>query len=134
MKNTELDIIELDNRKQVVTRRITDARIWGAMSEEQQCKAERLVAGYMIATNGLRVTGANYERIGNSGRPTDASGASLMRQYAKWLAACAKNGLDPSATIYVLACGYSYATVDRATRRRRHTTRREMQRGLDLFE
>jgi len=98
------------------------------MTEEQQIAAENVAAAYMRTTaSGIALS--SLERVdGSRGAQTSDS-----RRFRAWLAACRAAGLDPSGTLYVLAFGYSFATVDRSTRRRRHTTRDEMRKCLALW-
>jgi hypothetical protein len=135
MKNdTEIDIVTHEGKKITVNRRRLDARIWGALSDEQQDKAERLATGYMIATNGLGAATASYEYTGHATSAPQQSGVVALLHYKRWVTRCLQRGVDPFTTLQVLVHGQSYATVDRTTGKRRHTTRQNMMAALEIYE
>lgn len=119
--------------REVCRRRLTDARLWGSLSEEQQQAATLIEAGFQITTRGLGAKIQSFER-GDRGVPSgNDRSASVMADYIAWARQAVRDRVDHAAIILVLVEGMSLAAVDSARRRRNGFARGHLVEGLNLY-
>ncbi len=121
--------------KQDARRRITDARLWDAMTPMQQDAAIEVAHAFETMSRGLGYVTSNWERI-PGGRGADNAGemhARLIRGYVEWTALCVKNNVSHSLVVDILVFGFSCRALDRDRRQGTGFARRNLMDGLLLY-
>lgn len=121
-----------DTRSQ---RRITDARLWDALSPTQQDAALHIAFAYETMGRGLGFVTSNWQRLpGSPGSHNIAeSHARLISVYVDWAQACQKQKIHHSMIIDILVFGQTLAAIDRDRRIRKGTARQNLIDGLTLY-
>ncbi len=105
-----------DSQRSHHRRRILDARLWGALSDNQQNAALMIDTSYHAISKGLgyRSSAPHLERIQSSARhEMNDHQASLIALYVDWAKHCTREGLMHAACVDILIFGKSCAAVDR---------------------
>jgi hypothetical protein len=115
-------------------RRITDARLWAAMSPAQQDAAIEIAALFEALSRGIGYTSSDWTRLrgGGGGNPAEIQGR-LFTGYADWARRCHKAGVSHSMILDILAFGFSCHALDRDRRARPGWSRRNLLKGLALY-
>ena len=116
-------------------RRIVDARLWEAMTAQQQQAALQIALAFETMGKGLGYAQSNWQRIpGARSRENVADAhARLIGFYIDWTKACHREKISHSMVIDVLAFGFSCSLIDRDRKVRTGTTRGNLMAGLDLY-
>ncbi len=116
-------------------RRVTDARLWDAMTPTQQDAALQIAKAYETMSRGMGYITSDWTRIpggGGAGNIGDLH-ARLVRGYVEWTVLCAKNNISHSLVIDVLVFGFSCRALDRDRRQGQGLTRANLMEGLWLY-
>ncbi len=119
--------------REVCRRRLVDARLWGALTEEQQTAATLIEAGFRIQTQGMGVKVQSFERGDRSAGGTNDRAMVAVADYIAWAKEAVRQRIDHAAIILVLVEGMALAAVDGARRKRRGYTKTELDDGLNLY-
>ena len=116
-------------------RRITDARLWNAMSAPQQDAALQIEFGFRLTTKGIGYRTSDPSRIPNSKTHNNETEhqTAVISSYFDWSITCQKSGLSHTAVIDILAYGLSCRKVDKARRLRNGWARTNLLDCLTLY-
>lgn len=116
-------------------RRITDARLWDAMSGAQQDAALNIAFAFETMGKGLGYVTSNWERIPGSSGPGTAADmhARLIHGYVEWTKLCAREKVSHSMIIDILVFGFSCRALDQDRRTARGFSRQNLLAGLSLY-
>ncbi|MBU6475409.1 MAG: hypothetical protein KGL10_07325 [Alphaproteobacteria bacterium] len=116
-------------------RRITDARLWDAMSFRQQDAASAIASAFEMLGRGLGYAQSNWQRIpGCKGAENVAEAhARMLDAYTLWARECARAKISHAMIVDVLCFGFSCKTVDGDRRQRNGTARENLMKGLSLY-
>lgn len=123
----------ITKRREMCRRRIVDARLWAALTQEQQTAATLIDAGFRIATQGMGVKVQSFERGDRGEAGGNDRSAVTMADYIAWAKEAVRTRIDHAAIILVLVEGMALAAVDSARRKRRGYTRDALAVGLNLY-
>ena len=120
--------------KEIARRRVVEARLWNAMSEEQQVAAERIARGFQVITAGLGHGGMRLDVRGGPsyGDPWEKA-RDLIEDYWAWAKRAQRERLNVAAALDVLAFGHSCRDVDRWRRKRKGWARGNLFGGLEVY-
>jgi len=128
---------KLSQKRHVDTnqRRITDARLWDAMSSSQQDAALQIEYGFRLISKGIGYRTSNPSHIPNSKTHNNETEhqTEIISFYFDWSRECQKKGLSHSATIDVLAYGHSCRKIDKARRVRNGWARTNLLGCLSVY-
>jgi hypothetical protein len=116
-------------------RRLTDARLWDALSPLQQDAAAEIAQAYETISRGIGYAISDWQRAPvqrGRGNAAMAQGRSIDA-YAEWAQACRERGLSHSLIVDVLVFGFSCGALDRDRRARNGFCRDNLQEGLTLY-
>lgn len=118
-----------------VRRRVTDARLWDAMSGAQQDAAQEIAFAFESMSQGLGFTTVNWERLPGCRGPNNAVECreKLLGDYLGWAKDCHRAGVSHSMIIDVLVFGFSCRALDRDRRVRAGWSRANLLAGLSLY-
>lgn len=120
------------------SRRIVDARLWDAMSFEQQNAAIAIDHAFQTIGKGLGYRNSRFERR-ESQTPTYRTQsetdyqADLINQYFGWAKECKREKTNHAAIIDVLSFGKSCKAVDRERKCRNGWAKTNLLDGLDIY-
>jgi hypothetical protein len=129
-KNRKVDDVAPDTR-----RRITDARLWSAMTPVEQNAAILIATAYQTMGRGIGYVTSDWLRVPGSsggGSMSDAH-ARLVTAYVEWAERCAREKISHAMIIDILAFGFSCRAVDRDRRLRTGSARQNLLAGLKLY-
>lgn len=134
---TETVMLRLTASREVAVsrRRITDARLWDAMTPAQQSAAIAIADSHELIGRGLGYVASNWQRIPGCRSPSNVSEAHarMVSTYMDWAKACAKQKVSHSLTVDVLCYGFSCRMIDRDRRLRSGATRKNLLCALALY-
>jgi len=134
---TEPVVVRLSASRETQTaqRRLVDARLWDAMTPQQQNAACIIAFAFETMGKGLGYVSSNWQRIPGCHTASNAGEAHgrLIQDYILWSTACAKAKISHAMVIDVLCFGFSCRMIDRDRRQTAGTTRRNLMEGLDLY-
>ncbi|TVQ82561.1 MAG: hypothetical protein EA357_08895 [Micavibrio sp.] len=118
-------------------RRITDARLWQAMSPFQQNAALAVEQAFRLMSRGLgyRISAPDKPRTG-SPYPADCGSArdgEKIALYFQWAERCKTEKLNHAAAVDILIYGKSCRAVDRVRHMRNGSARRNLLACLDVY-
>ena len=121
--------------KQDARRRITDARLWDAMTPTQQDAALQIAHAFETSSRGLGYITSDWQRIRGGGGVNNIGErhAGLLRSYGEWAALCTKNNVSHSLVIDVLVFGFSCRALDRDRRQGQGFARANLMEALWLY-
>jgi hypothetical protein len=116
-------------------RRITDARLWDAMSPQQQDAAREIAAVFESMSRGLGYAASDWARLPGARGVSAASDiqARLMTGYVEWTKRCHKAGVSHSMTIDILVFGHTCHALDRDRRAAAGWSKRNLLKALSLY-
>jgi len=138
-KHSASETVRLRNNKTRETeesrRRITDARLWEAMSGAQQDAALNIAFAFETMGKGLGYVTSNWQRIPGSSGPGNAADmhGRLIHGYVEWTKLCAKEKVSHSMIIDILVFGFSCRSLDRDRRTAAGFSRQNLLAGLSLY-
>ena len=116
-------------------RRRSDARLWEAMSPEQERAAAWILAAVQQLVGDVAVRTQRFERR-SRGRPGDAEperNARVQQAYRAWVDRCIVEDLVAADVIQILVYGESLSDQDRRRRQRNGRAKEHLFGALDLF-
>lgn len=119
----------------VTRRRITDARLWDAMSGAQQDAALQIARAFETMSRGLGYATSDWRRIpgaqgaGNAG----AAQGRLVHAYVAWTKQCHREKISHAMIVDILVFGISCRRQDAERRLRRGAARQNLMDGLSLY-
>jgi hypothetical protein len=116
-------------------RRITDARLWEAMSPSQQDAALEIAHVFESLSRGIGFAVSDWTRppsMRGSANPAEIH-ARLLNGYLEWTLRCRKEGVSHSLIIDVLVFGFSCQALDSDRHVRKGSTKSNLLRGLGLY-
>jgi hypothetical protein len=134
---TERAAIRLSAEKQLhhAQRRITDGRLWDAMSGVQQDAAIEITIAYEMMGRGMGYVLSNWQRIPGCRGATHVSEAHsrLIRDYMAWAQKCAAQKISHAMVIDALYFGFSCRMIDHDRRQQNGAARTNLMNGLSLY-
>ena len=116
-------------------RRITDARLWDAMTGPQQDAALNIAFAFETMGKGLGYVTTDWQRIPGSSGPGNAADmhGRLIHGYVEWTKLCARDKISHSMIIDILAFGFSCRMLERDRRTAAGFARNNLLAGLKLY-
>jgi hypothetical protein len=134
---TERVSVRLTAERQAHTsqRRITDARLWDAMTPAQQDAAIEIAIAFEVMGRGIGYTLSNWQRLpGSSGQSNVSEAhARLVKFYIDWARTCGRRHISHAMIIDVLCFGFSCRMLDHDRRQKTGATRENLMQGLALY-
>ena len=119
---------------EISRRRIVDARLWDAMTADQQGAAERIARGFETITAGLGHAGMRFgQRVDHGYGDPWENKWGLIEVYWAWAKQTQRKGLSVAATLDVLVFGHSCREVDSRRRKRKGWTRGNLFEALEAY-
>lgn len=120
--------------REICRRRVVEARLWDAMSGDQQGAAERIAGGFEVITAGLGASGMRLGVRGDRSYGDPWEGArGLIEDYWAWAKRTQRQELSVAAALDVLAFGLSCREVDRRRRKRKGWARGNLFEALEVY-
>jgi hypothetical protein len=117
-------------------RRITDARLWEAMTPGQQDAALDIARVFESLSRGIGFAVSDWMKPpamrGGGANPAEIH-ARLLNGYAAWTLRCRKAGVSHSMIIDVLVFGFSCQALDADRQVRKGRTKANLLKGLSLY-
>ena len=120
--------------REISRRRIVDARLWDAMTADQQGAAERVARGFETITAGVGHSGMRFgQRVDHGyGDPWEGKWG-LIEAYWAWAKQTQRERISVAATLDVLAFGHSCREVDSFRHRRKGWARGNLFGALEVY-
>ena len=134
---TESVSLRLTRERQTVQsqRRIVDARLWEAMTPDEQDAAVAIATAFEMIGRGMGYVVNDWRRIPGCKGPANVAEiySRLSRRYFEWARACASRKISHSIVVDVLCFGFSCRAIDRDRRLQSGSTRKNLMDGLILY-
>jgi hypothetical protein len=114
-------------------RRVTDARLWDALSDQQQDAALEISLAFEMMGRGLGYATSDWTKIPGGGGNIGDAHARLIGDYVAWTRLCHAEKTSHSMIIDILVYGFSCRALDRDRRVRAGASKNNLLSGLTLY-
>lgn len=130
------DVADKELKERSIARRVRkdfDKQLWDLLRGDREWAWKVIVVSCAMLSNGMGFAISNFIRTGKGGDGKIENGALWLALFMQWREAAEKKGLSPDMCVDLLWRGLGFWQTDRKHKRRRHTSRANLEACLDLL-